>query len=160
MIASLHVIEQPARFLEDLKLDEICHFGGFAMTEEEIMTFAECYDPRPVHFDRDAAAKTIFGGIIASSLQTLSASFGVFVRATVNLDFRTGLQMLETESPLPVRPDQLLSVRGRFLNVRPSMSKPAVGIVTFAGEAVNETQEVVLRFGTIMMLGRRPETTM
>lgn len=61
------------RFFEDIaegeRLD--CRFVSFS--KEAIVGFAGEFDPQPFHVDEKAAASSVFGGLIASSLHTLSA---------------------------------------------------------------------------------------
>lgn len=39
------------------------------LSEDEIITFAQQFDPQPYHLDRNAAAQSIFGGLCASGWQ-------------------------------------------------------------------------------------------
>ena len=52
-------------------------------TEAEIMDYARIYDPQPFHIDPEAAAASIYGGIIASGLQTVAIAFAQTLRANV-----------------------------------------------------------------------------
>jgi acyl dehydratase len=44
------------------------------MTEEEILEFGERWDPQPFHTDREAAEKSIFGGLVASTVHLFSVA--------------------------------------------------------------------------------------
>lgn len=55
--------------------------GRFTFTAEEIVRFARRYDPQPFHVDAAAAARSPYGGLIASGWHTVSMWMGLFVRA-------------------------------------------------------------------------------
>ena len=58
------------RYFEDYVPGETAEFGDYLVTEQEIVDFARRYDPQPFHTDPEAAAKTIYGGLIASGWMT------------------------------------------------------------------------------------------
>ena len=53
-------------YAEDFKEGETFNLGTYNVTKEEIVDFAEKYDPFPFHVDEAKAKATIFGGIISS----------------------------------------------------------------------------------------------
>ena len=53
--------------------------GSHHFTEEEIMEFAGRWDPQPFHIDREAAADSIFGGVVACSSHIIAASIAIAV---------------------------------------------------------------------------------
>ena len=59
-----------ARFSEDFKPGEIYELGKYTVSRNEIIDFAKKYDPFPFHIDDEAAAETVFGGIISSGWLT------------------------------------------------------------------------------------------
>ena len=52
--------------LDDLAAGQVHHLGHHVITREEIVTFARAYDPQSFHLDDEAAAASIYGGLIAS----------------------------------------------------------------------------------------------
>ena len=52
--------------MNDLIAGKEFDFGTTILSEEEIIAFAQQWDPIPFHIDREAAAKSIFKGIVAS----------------------------------------------------------------------------------------------
>jgi acyl dehydratase len=50
----------------DLHLGLTLHLGSVSFTEEDIIRFAESYDPMPFHLDRERAAQSPFKALIAS----------------------------------------------------------------------------------------------
>lgn len=66
-------------YLEDYAEGITFQLDPFALSEKEIIDYALAYDDRPFHTDPEAAKDTRFGGIIASGLQSLSATWGHWV---------------------------------------------------------------------------------
>ena len=81
------------RYFEDLKEGERLSCRPVVMTRESIVDFAKMFDPLPFHTDEDAAKKSIFGGIIASSLHTLSACTRAVVEAQGDVAILSGVGM-------------------------------------------------------------------
>ena len=50
------------------------------LSETDIVAFAEKYDPQPMHVDKVAAEKSIYGGLIASGFQTIAVGAGQWLR--------------------------------------------------------------------------------
>ena len=57
-------------YFDDFAVGQIIKLGSYTVTKEEIIEFALKFDPQPFHIDEVAAAKTIYGGLIASGWHT------------------------------------------------------------------------------------------
>ena len=57
---------------EDLPVGKELQLGSHTVTEEEIIDFARQWDPQYFHVDREAAADSEFGDIIASGIHTMA----------------------------------------------------------------------------------------
>ena len=60
------------RYFEDYPLGQIMEFGRVDVKQEEIIEFAQKYDPQYFHIDPQKAEYSIFGGLIASGWHTAS----------------------------------------------------------------------------------------
>ena len=141
---------------EDFRPGEVFDLGEYTFTEEAIVEFASRYDPQPFHVDRQAAAQSGFGGLVASGWHTGA----VFMRLLVDsLLLRTnGLGSPgadELRFLHPVRPGD--RVRGRFEVVRcePSARRPERGTVHALGELTNGDGHVVFRMRSRAFVSRR-----
>jgi len=67
------------RYYEDLEVGNVFETGSYTVTKDEIITFAEQFDPQPFHVDEEAAQDSMFGEIVASGLHTLCLSAYLFV---------------------------------------------------------------------------------
>ncbi|MDX1594933.1 MAG: MaoC/PaaZ C-terminal domain-containing protein, partial [Gammaproteobacteria bacterium] len=54
------------RYLDDFTVGERFDCPGVTITESAIVDFALKYDPQPFHLDAEAAAESLYGGLIAS----------------------------------------------------------------------------------------------
>ena len=102
----------------------------FTLGLDEIVEFAAKYDPQLFHVDHEAAVASKLGGIIASSLHTLSACTRVIVDALKDVEIIIGLGIEEVALPNAVRPGDVLAVDARWAELRRSASKPWQGVAT------------------------------
>ena len=79
------------RYLEDLAEGEHLNCQPVIITRETIIDFAKSFDPQPFHIDDNAANKSIFGGLVASSLHTLSSCTRVVVEAQGDIAILSGV---------------------------------------------------------------------
>ncbi len=98
------------RYFEDLEDGEHLHCRPVVITREAIIEFGEKFDPQLFHIDETAASKSLFGGLVASSLHTLSACTRVVVEAQGNVAILSGVGMHQAKMFNPVRPGDVLSV--------------------------------------------------
>lgn len=66
-------------YFEDLVGGDTRAAGSYTVTRDEIVTFAEQFNPQPFHTDEVTAAESMFGGLVASGLHTLCLSIRLFV---------------------------------------------------------------------------------
>ncbi len=135
------------RYFEDLTDGEHLHCNPVVMTREAILDFAEKFDPQPFHTDENAAKESLFGGLIASSLHTLSACTRVVVEAQGNVAILSGVGMHEVKMFNPVRPGDVLSVDAWWTELQRSRSKPDRGFASIKCKVTNQRDEPVIEYG-------------
>jgi acyl dehydratase len=134
-------------FLEDLEAGQIYPLGSWTLTEAEIIAFAERYDPQPFHVDPDAAAATIYGGVIASGWQTVCVFTRLFVDGLLSRSAAMGSPGLDELRWLkPVRPGEKLDAKVEIVEVRPSRSKPDRGLAKLRCVVADAGNEEVMTF--------------
>ncbi len=148
------------RYLEDINVGDTFEFGRYEVTAEEIIDYARRYDPQPIHMDDAAAREAGLGGLIASGWH----SVGMYMRMLVDNVLVGGSTMPspgadELRWIKPVRPGDVLSLRGKALEARPSRSKPDRGIVRWSYEMINQDGETVMSLIAIAFAPRRPRST-
>jgi len=145
-----------SRYLDDLIPGERFTTRGVTLTEGSIVDFAWRYDPQPFHLDKEAAAGSHYGGLIASGLQTLAVCFrllletGVFHEASIGSPGFDELRWLA-----PVRPGDTIHTEAEVVDIRPSASKPDRGIARLRYRALNQHGHAVLSFTMMHLLLRR-----
>jgi len=114
------------------------------VTLEEMLSFAKNYDPQLLHTDPSFAEKSMFGGLIASGLLTLSIGWGLFIRADIlGADSRGGIGMDDIRFLAPVYPGDSLYAEVAIENLRPSRTKPDLGVITMLFSIKNQHDKPV-----------------
>ncbi len=133
------------RYFEDYQVGEVIEFGDHLVTKEEIVGFAQRYDPQPFHVDEAAAAESHFGGLIASGWLTAAIMMRMLVDNFISRVASMGSPGVDELRWLrPVRPGDRLRVRVTVLEVRRSQTKPDRGAILSLDEVVNQDDEVVM----------------
>lgn len=135
------------RYFEDLVEGERLDCRQVVITREAIIDFAERFDPQPFHLDEAAARQSLFGGLVASSLHTLSACTRSVVDAQGKIAILSGIGMHEVKMFNPVRPGDTLWINARWSELRKSRSKPDRGFACIACKVHNQRKEPVISYG-------------
>ncbi|MBF6988660.1 MULTISPECIES: MaoC family dehydratase [Cupriavidus] len=144
-------------YFEDFEVGSRRELGSYVVTEEELLAFARQYDPQPFHIDKEAAAKSIYGGLISSGWMTCSIMMRLLVLSTTGKSASMGSPGVdEIRWIKPVYAGDTLTVVLNVLDTRASQSKPDRGIVHTQWEATNQRGELVCTVKGMGMYGRRP----
>ena len=136
-------------------MGETFTFGSVTLDEAEIIEFATKYDPQPFHIDREAAAASVYGGIIASGWHTGSLMMRLMGDDFLGPSSMGSPGLDELRWLAPARPGDTLTLRMEVLSMRPSSSKPDRGIILIASEFFNQDGVKVVRSVSNMMIARR-----
>lgn len=144
-------------WLEDFRVGRVFETRGCTLSEAQILEFAWAHDPQPFHIDKEAAAASPYGGLIASGFQTLLVAFRLFYQEKViNAASMGSPGMDELRWLAPVRPGDTISVRAEVLEQRPSRSRPDRGIAVLGYTVRNQRGEAVMTFKITHLLKARP----
>lgn len=146
------------KYLEDMKVGEQRGFGGYQVTRAEVLEFARKYDPQPFHLSDEAAAQTHFGRLAASGWHTCAMTMAMIVKSWEG-DPSAGMGspgVDELRWLKPVYPGDTLRIEMEVFEVTPSRSKPDRGVVRSNVTTFNQHDEPVMRFKSIVLMGRRP----
>lgn len=143
------------KYFEDLNDGELLDCKSILMTRESIIDFAKMFDPQLFHIDEEAANKSIFGGLVASSLHTLSACTRLVVEAQGNVAILSGVGMHEVKMFNPVRPGDTLFVEAWWTELRRSVSKPDRGFAAIKCKVTNQKKEPIVEYGYRYLLACR-----
>lgn len=141
---------------EDFDIGSAVQLSAHTFTREEIVGFAERYDPQPFHLSEAAGEASPFGGLVASGWNTCSAMMGILVRDMVGDSTSMGSPGLDNIRWIkPVRVGDTVRLTVRVLDKRVSKSKPDRGIVQTRWEAHNQHGELVLTVDSAALFGLR-----
>jgi acyl dehydratase len=144
-------------WFEDFAAGQCFRTAGATLSEAQILEFGWAHDPQPFHIDKEAAASSPFGGLIASGFQTLLVSFRlVYQEGIINAASIGSPGLDELRWPRPVRPGDTLKVEAEVREVRASASRPDRGLVTIAYTVSNQADEPVMTYRAMHLLRRRP----
>jgi acyl dehydratase len=147
----------PFRYFEDFAEGQSVDLGTFTFTADEIVDFAQTYDPQPMHVDAEAGRQSIYGGLIASGWQTATRYMRLLVDTVIRDSASLGSPGMDSlRWPKPVRPGDLLKARFTIVEARLSNSRPDWGIVRSRGEVVNQKEELVMQVEAVNFFARRP----
>lgn len=144
------------RYYEDIEVGETQTFGEYQVTKEQIVEFAERYDPQPFHTDEAAARESPFGGLIASGWHTAAMCMRMLAEGPVRERASIGARGAdELRWHEPVRPGDTLHLETEVVDKRPSESDPRRGYVDGRVEGINQDEEVVISWIGLGMVERR-----
>jgi acyl dehydratase len=132
------------RYAEDYRGGEVFDLGFYDVTAEEILEFANKYDPQPIHTDEAAARNSIHGGLISSGWLTGLIMLSLMRRGFICMETSLGspghdeLRWLK-----PVRAGDRLHGKVEVHDVRISRSRPEMGFVNNTATLTNQHGELV-----------------
>ncbi len=127
-------------WFEDVVIGSKHDIGSHTFQEDEMIAFAKKYDPQPFHIDPEAAAKSIYGGIIASGWYTTAIWMKLMIASR---------QKNATDAPegsvspgfenlrwvKPVRPGDTLFFVNEVMEKVHLKSRPQLGLIKTLNEA-------------------------
>jgi acyl dehydratase len=144
------------RYFEDFAVGQRFHSATATITAERIKSFAAEFDPQPFHLDEEAAKRSLFRGLAASGWHTAAVTMRLLVESDLHPAGGTiGAGGDDLKWPRPVRPGDVLRVEGEVLEMRPSRSRPELGIVKVRLTTYNQSGEPVQISTPVLMVQRR-----
>ena len=144
------------QYFEDFALGDVFRARPVSVSESEIVEFARRYDPQPFHLDKAAAAKSQFGGLIASGLQVMAVTFATMIEAGFLKGGGMGSPGLdEVRWHAPVRPGDAIVMQARVTEIKTSTTRADRGYVTLLFEVFNQKRERVMSYSCIEIVRRR-----
>ncbi|MFC7042163.1 MaoC family dehydratase [Halonotius sp. GCM10025705] len=144
-------------YFEELAVGDEWTSDAYEITQDEIVEFAEQYDPQWFHTDPERAAEeSIYGSLIAAGFHTAAISTRLFVDCFLS-DTATlggkGIDKLRWHEP--VRPGDRLSIRADILELE--VETDSRGLADIRIETSNQDGEVAFSMIALVMFARRDE---
>lgn len=141
-------------FFEDLAVGDEWTSDGYEVTQDEIIEFAEQYDPQWFHTDPERAAEeSIYESLIAAGFHTAAISTRLFVDCFLS-DTATlggkGIDKLRWHEP--VRPGDRLSIHAEIIDREPETDSR--GLADIQIETANQDSDVVFSMIALVMFAR------
>jgi len=150
-------------YWDDLEIGFTQRFGPIAVDRDEVLAFAERYDPQPFHLSDEAAAETHFGRLAASGWHSCAMMMGALVRHWQQTpgwqEASLGaLGLDELRWRKPVFPGDTLHGVTEVIEKIESKSRPEMGILKMRMQLVNQHDEEVLSLVSVVLRKRRPQS--
>ena len=130
--------------------------GSHTFKRDEIVRFAEQFDPQPFHVSDAGAAASPYGTLIASGWHTCSVMMGMLVRNVLAGSTSMGSPGIDDLRWLkPVRVGDTIRMMNSVLDKRVSASKPDRGIVSTEWQGFNQNGELVITVRSKAIFGLR-----
>ncbi len=144
---------------EDFPAGTVLRFGGYGVTESEIIAFARVFDPQPMHLDAEAAKATRTKGLTAPGMHTCSMCMRLYCDAVLNQAEGLGAPGIdETRWLQPVRPGMVLNVELRITSARVSQSRPEMGLTGIEIDTRDQTGLPLMTQRYTGLFARRDQT--
>lgn len=153
-----HTLSFPQDYIhfEDYRVGETMHIEKrYVVSQEEIISIAQKWDPQPFHVDPAAAKQSIFGGLVASSAH----AFPIFVflgqQQPRKVAAISALGFDRLRFVHPIRPGDELRYEYTCTEKRLSNSRPYAGIVTCESSLFNQRGDEVFTGEITSLVQRR-----
>ena len=146
------------RFYDDFSVGEKFSLGTVVMKEEEMINFATQFDPQRFHLDPEAAAQTIYGGLIASGWHTGSLMMKLLAEGFLGEHSVGAAGLSELSWPAPVRVGDVLTLTVEIMNKRESKSRQHLGVIEIKNQLVNQNGEVALQAVPTMLIAMKDDS--
>ena len=146
------------QYFEDIEVGLKQSFGSYAVTRDEVIAYAEKFDPQPFHLSDEAAAQTHFGRLSASGWHTCGMVMSMVV-ANLKANEQAGLGspgLDELRWLKPVFPGDTLRCETEVIDKRESRSRPEMGSYRSTMTVFNQDDVAVLTFISIGLVRTRP----
>ena len=119
-------------YYEDIEVDARLESPWVVVSGEDIVSFAEAWDPHPFHLSVDEGERSVFGGLAACAAHIFALQSRLTHDLPAQAALVAGLGGDGMELLSPVLAGQRLRLVRRFTEKRPSGSQPDAGVVGIA----------------------------
>ena len=141
-------------YFDDLTVGQHWRRGPVRLSADGIVAFAREWDPQPFHVDPDAAARSRFGGLVASGAHIFALAARLFT-TTLGIAFVAGRGFDRVRLLRPLRPDVDVHLEIRVVRLKPG-PYPDSGQVDFSLKLVDVSGHVILSGTAETLVLRKP----
>ncbi len=145
-------------FYEDFDKGKVFKAGPRLVSEEEIINFANMWDPQYFHVNKNVAKESIYGGIIASGYHTCCIAMRMFCDEVLSKSASLGSPGINSiKWPNPVHANSKITLDIKVNKKRISKSNNTRGIIEWKHKAYNQNNNLVMEVLSIGIFKRRPK---
>ena len=141
-------------YFEEFVLGSITNIEPVIINKEDMLSFANKYDPIPLHTDEEYAKSTIFGSLIAPGVMSFMSVWAKYLEIDLAGDELLAGKSTKIEWFKPVFADDILTSTCTVSKLTKRNGKN--GIVELTFEALNQNGELVLTDVTEMIVKCKP----
>ncbi len=145
--------ERSTVYFDDLAVGQRWRRGPAQLSADGIIAFAQQWDPQPFHVDEEAAARSPFGGLVASGAHTFALVARLFT-TTLGIAFVAGRGFDGVRLLRPMRPDVDVYLDIRVSRLKPG-PQPGTGQVEFGLKLVDASGYLILSATAYTLVARR-----
>lgn len=149
---------EPEIWFDDLAVGQVYELGSVVAEHQEVVAFAERYDPQWYHLDTEAAGASTWGGVITSGWWTVSAMMRLYVDAFLSRtapDASPGVENVRWHRAVLIGDE--LHARITVVDLKDSSRGPHLGTATLQWECLRGEELVCSMVGR-GWFHRRPAT--
>ena len=143
-------------WFDDIPVGYKAEIGRWQLTEEEVISFATAWDPQPFHIDRQAAAASVFGELVASSLHIFAICTRLFFDCPNPVQTLAMLGKDKIRLHQPARATDLLVYQTECIKSVPSNSRKDRGVILLLDQVSRTSGEIVMTQEVTLMVARQP----
>jgi len=136
------------KYFEDIEVGESYSYGNETITEDDIIRFAEQYDPQPIHTDPEAAKDSMFDELIASGWHTGALCMRLWAEATTEKEWAQGIGkgIEELKWIRPVHAGDTFRIEFEVVDKYPSMDNTSYGNIHVKIDGYSQHDARVITF--------------
>ncbi|MEZ5743054.1 MAG: MaoC/PaaZ C-terminal domain-containing protein [Sphingomonadaceae bacterium] len=150
---------RPPRKFEDLAVGEERISSERTVTEDEMVEFAQKYDPQWFHADPEAARASHFGEVVASGVFSFAIWRQLDHEINSDIDFVCGVGFDNFRLKNALRAGDTVRATSRIKSLEPSSSGKPRGTAVIYCELRNQHDEIVMHFDCIDLVYTREANT-
>lgn len=108
-------------YWDDLAVGQVYTSGSLTLDKNQMIAFAEAFDPQPMHTNEEEAKDTFFGQLVGSGWHTLSSTIRLMAEAKpFGKTPLIGMEVDKVRFMKPLLPGVTLQAKMEVVDLRPS----------------------------------------
>ena len=146
------------KFFEDVQVGDKTITGTKKITREEIIDFANLYDPQPMHLSDEGGKNSLFGELVASGWHTFTLTMRLVVDAKpLGETPLIGMKVQDVHLIKPLKPDDEIYAVSEIVSKKESSSKPHVGYASVKTITYTTDDQPIAEQVWVILIPKRPQ---